>query len=168
MITLPDEIHLTAMRKTWTVTYMSMPGRLMLIEEPHRELIVCGRGYSKAKALRAIYRWIRIKAERHLREQLEKLSKKTKIKYDKIYFYPYRYEWGNYSEDKIIGLNYLLIFLPPALVKHIIYHELCHSFTMKHSEKFWHTLAKYDKNWKKNRKALEDAYDHIPEWAENL
>lgn len=165
MVNLPDKIYLTALKRQWEVSYVDSPGKLILIEHPHGEIALYGKNYSKSAALHVITRWMRLKAHDYLCPLLDKLNKKVKVNYKKIVVKSHDSRWGSYSTTGTINLNYKLIFLPPALVKHLIYHELCHSYTLNHSEKFWNKLALYDRNWKKHKAALYDGDDYIPEWV---
>jgi predicted metal-dependent hydrolase len=162
---MPRKVRLTAMKKQWKITYIHSPGKLILIEHPHHELGIYGKKFPKLATLKLITRWVRLKSHDYLIATLHKMNRKVKANYKKIIIRSHEAQWGSYSSNKTISLNYKLIFLPTALVKHVIYHELCHVRHPNHSERFWREVGKYDKNWKKNRKALDDAYDHIPEWV---
>jgi predicted metal-dependent hydrolase len=141
MITLPKVIVLAAMKKQWKVSYIHSPGALVLIEHPHRELVVYGKRYSKRAALQLINRWVKLKAATYLTELIDKLNRKVKVTFKK------------------------LVVLTPILTRHVVVHELCHVRVMSHSEKFWNEVAKFDKSWQKNKKALNQADCYIPKWA---
>ena len=165
MIILPRDIYLTAMKKYRKVSYIESPGKLILLEHPHQELVLYGKDYSKIAALHLIIRWVRLNAHYHLSALLHKLNRRVKANYKKLIIRSHEAQWGSYSTSKTISLNYKLIFLPPSLVKYIIIHELCHTRYLAHSPEFWKELEKYDKNWKKNRDAMNDADDYIPSWV---
>lgn len=165
MIKLPNKVYLMAIKKRWNISYVESTGKLIIIEHPHRELVLYGRNYSKRAALQLITRWVRLKAHEHLNKLLKHLNRKVKVNYKKLIIRSHEAQWGSYSTTRTISLNYKLIFLPPALVKHVIYHELCHVYYLTHSAIFWNAVAKYDRNWKKNRAALDEADDYIPEWV---
>ena len=165
MIILPRKIYLTAINKYWKVSYIHSPGKLTLLEQPHRVLVLYGKRYSKRAALQLISKWVRLKSQAYLTKLLIKLSHQTKINYKKLIIRSQKSQWGSCSSTKVISLNYKLIFLPPSLVKHLILHELCHIPRLNHSKKFWEELEKYDKNWKDNKKALYHAVSYLPEWV---
>lgn len=165
MFTLPDKVYLRAMKKRWKISYIDSPGKLILIEHHHGELALYGKNYSKRDAQNMIIRWVRLKAHYFLVDLLEKSNRRVKANYKKVIIRSHEAQWGSYSSSKTISLNYKLIFLPTALVKHIIFHELCHVNCLAHSKAFWKEVAKYDKNWKKNRDGLIDADKFIPPWA---
>lgn len=165
MITLPTKIHLTAIKAHWKVSYVKTPGKLILIEHPGRELVLYGRHYSKRAAIDVLLRWVRLKAHYHLFALVRKLNRRVRVNYKKIIIRLQATCWGSYtSTTKTISLNYLLMFLPPALVKHLVYHELCHGRYPEHSTKFWKEVGKYDKKWKSNSRGLIDAENYIPPW----
>lgn len=164
MITLPRKIYLTAMGKHWKISYIHTPGKLELIELPGRELAIYGKHYSKRSAIKMLIRWLKMKSQSHLNGLLIKFNRKIKVKYKGLRIHSLKKEWGSCSKTKVVSFNFILIFLPPALVKHLIIHELCHIRHLDHSPAFWREVAKYDKSWKKNQKALYDADQYIPEW----
>lgn len=165
MVTLPRKIYLTATGKHWKVSYLQNSGEVTLVEYPYRRIIIYGKNYSKRTAITLLNKWIKIKSKEFLTALLSKLNKKIKASYKKLRIHSLKLEWGSYSSSGILSLNYALIFLPPALVKHVIIHELCHIEHPDHSPAFWNELAKYDKSWKKNQKALQDAASHVPHWV---
>lgn len=164
MVTLPRKIYFTAMGKEWKLSYIRKPGKLMLLELPHRKLVVYGKRYSKRAAIELLCKWVRMKAKKFLIAQLIKTNHNMKFKYKKIRIHSLKMEWGSYSSNGTLSLNYKLIFLPPALVRHIIIHELCHFRYPDHSPAFWKEVAKFDKSWKRNKKAMHTAEIYIPEW----
>jgi len=165
MAALPKKLRLKALGKQWKISYVSMPGKLIMIEHPHRELVLYGKKYSKRAALHLITRWIKLKSHEHLNALIKKLNRRVKAKYKKLVIGSHDAQWGSYSSTKTISLNYKLIFLPPALVRHIIFHELCHVTNMSHSEVFWRSVAKYDRLWRKHKAALNEADCYIPWWV---
>ena len=78
MTTIPGEIYLTAMKKHWQVFFVKTPGKLIIIEHPHRQLIIYGKKHSKRQALHLINRWVRLKAHVFLNDLLYDLNKKVK------------------------------------------------------------------------------------------
>ncbi len=165
MIILPKKIYLAAVNKEWKVSYIHAPGKLTLIEHTHRELILYGKRYSKRAAMQLITRWLKLIAYDHLNALLTRVNRKVKVSYRKVMIRSHECQWGSYSTSKTISLNYKLMFLPPVLVKHLALHELCHVRYLDHSSAFWQEVARYDKNWQNNRKALNEANIYIPQWV---
>ena len=152
------------MKKYRKVAYFESPGKLILIEHPHRLLVLYGKNYSKRAALHLLIRWVKLNAHYHLTALLKKLNRRVKANYKKLIIRSQEAQWGSYSSSKTLSLNYKLIFLPPSIVRYVILHELCHTRYLEHSPRFWKELAKYDKNWKANRKAINDISEYLPPW----
>lgn len=165
MIKLPKKVFLRAVNKHWKISYIKSPGKLVIVELPHRQIVVYGKNYSKRTALNLITKWIRLKAHAYLTTLLHKLNRKVKVKFKKLIIRSHEAQWGSYSSTKTMSLNYKLIFLPQALAKHVILHELCHVHHLSHAKIFWDDLARYDKHWEKHRTELFDADKYIPEWV---
>ena len=63
--------------------------------------------------------------------------------------------WGSCSAQKNLNFNYKIIFLPPALQKYVIVHELCHLEELNHSERFWCLVSILLPDWRVLRRELK-------------
>jgi len=75
-----------------------------------------------------------------------------------------RTRWASCSGCGTVTLNAKLLFLPSALVRHVILHELCHTVHLDHSPRFWRLLAHYDPDYRTNDRNLRSAGRHVPAW----
>ena len=75
--------------------------------------------------------------------------------------------WGSCSADGRIGLNAKLLFLPPAQVRYVIIHELCHTLHLDHSPRFWDAVERFEPYAFELRKKLRHASRHMPGWLES-
>ena len=64
-----------------------------------------------------------------------------------------------------ISLNWRALLLPPALLDHLCWHELCHLRHMNHSAAYRAELARFSPNWPQHEKALNTAWRGLPWWA---
>ncbi len=48
--------------------------------------------------------------------------------------------WGSCGKDRIINLNWRLIFMPKTILEYAVVHELCHLKHRHHSAAFWSLL----------------------------
>jgi hypothetical protein len=53
---------------------------------------------------------------------------------------------GKRFKTKDLRLNLKLLFMPKALVRQVLIHELCHTEHLNHSQKFW-ALLKHPRTW---------------------
>ena len=66
-----------------------------------------------------------------------------------------RRSWGNCRRDGILTLNSRLIQYPPALIAHVIIHELCHLQEHNHSPAFYALMQAVQPDWRARKTALE-------------
>ena len=66
-----------------------------------------------------------------------------------------RRSWGNCRRDGILTLNTRLIQYPPALIAHVIIHELCHLQEHNHSPAFYALMQAVQPDWRARKTALE-------------
>jgi len=77
-----------------------------------------------------------------------------------------RTRWGSCSAAGAISLNESLAFLPQALARYVLVHELAHTQRMDHSPAFWKHVERFDAQWREARRDLRDAWRHVPVWAD--
>lgn len=162
---LPSEVFFQALNASWKVFYQAADKRLRLVTRPQQELVLLGNLEDKPACKRKLLAWVKELAKEHLLPLLERLSLEMGVNYSKAGIRDQSSRWGSCSKNGSIYLNYKLIFFPSALVRHTLLHELCHRVHFNHSEQFWALLARYDDNWRENRRALKKAERWIPEWV---
>ncbi len=161
---LPDEILFKSISQTWQIDYIYNPCKLRIIPRPHQELVLFGNIDNKAECKKLLITWIKKQAHLHLLTQLQLISQEIQLPYNDAIIRDQRSRWGSCSSEKLISLNYKLLFLPFDLMRNIIIHELCHTIHLNHSEKFWQLVEKFDPNWKTHRRDLRKADPFIPGW----
>src|SRR5690625_6276203 len=57
-----------------------------------------------------------------------------------------------------------LLFLPPAMVRYVLVHELCHSLHLNHSAEFWNEVARHEPRLGELKAAMRDAARYVPDW----
>lgn len=168
-VPLPALIRLTAMGKVWTVTYQARGGaQVRLHADPCGRLTLTGPVADGAACAAALRRWLFHEARAHLASLLDRLSAETGLGYERLIIRDQRTRWGSCSRRGTISLNYKLLFLPVALVRHVLLHELCHTRVMDHSPRFWRTLAEFDSDYEQWRGEIRAAGRHIPAWTARL
>ena len=87
--------------------------------------------------------------------KVAKLSKKVRMKPNKINIKDLKNRWGSATSDNTINLNLNLIKAPRTVIDYVIIHELCHLKMKGHSSKFWSMVQKYMPNYEDQRRWLE-------------
>jgi len=87
-----------------------------------------------------LLKWYKRFAKRHITKRLTEIAKEHKFKYNKVFIRDQRTKWGNCSADKNLSFNWRLIKTPHFVIDYLIFHELVHTRTMNHTNKFWTEL----------------------------
>ena len=66
-------------------------------------------------------------------------------------------KWGYCNaRQKIVKLNFDLIYYSIDEIDYVIIHELCHLLEFNHSPRFWKLVKKYKPNYKENQRILKE------------
>ncbi len=87
-----------------------------------------------------LLKWYKRYGKRYITIRLIDISKKHKFKYKKIFIRDQRTKWGNCSTEKNLSFNWRLIKTPQFVIDYLLYHELVHTRTMNHTQRFWTEL----------------------------
>jgi hypothetical protein len=159
----PEQVELPALDGLWNVIYReTTPGRAQCRERPDGNLLVHAANHEWQDALN---RWVARMARVHLVPWLERVSIETELPYENVTIRNQKTRWGSCSVRKIINLNYRLLFLPPALVRYLFVHELCHTVHMNHSARYWALVERKEPNYKALDAELRRGSNYVPKWA---
>lgn len=119
-----------------------------------------------AHARALLIAWLKRRARERLGERLRGLAERHRLEFERVSVRGQRTRWGSCSGRGTISLNYKLLFLPPALVDHVLLHELAHTRHLNHSDRFWNLLARLDPDAGRHHRALTRARRWLPQWVE--
>lgn len=163
---LPGEITLPAVEQTWRITARESGARGSAVREiGPRLLLVHGRVADADDCAAALGRWLVRQGVQYLVPWLERLGGELGLRHGRTYVRRQRTRWGSCSSRKAIALNAKLLFLPPAQVRSVMVHELCHLVEMNHSPRFWRLVERHDPDFRAHNKVLREAWRMIPRWA---
>lgn len=165
---LPDRIALPALGEVWTVEYRT-PARAGSIRAAAREtagarLVVTAPVGDDEAARRALIAWVRRRAVQELPGRLDELAGRHGLGFNEVAVRHQRTRWGSCSPRGSISLNLRLLFLEPALVDHVLLHELCHTRELNHSKRFWALLQAHDPDCMAHRRRSREAWRGLPRW----
>lgn len=163
-VCLPEEIFFRSMNVRYRVSYLASSNKLELITRPQQEISLTGKVDDTEHCYAMLTKWSRLIAKDFLSHLLQQISSETVLPYKQLTIRDQKSLWGSCTHEKSINLNYKLIFLPIALARHVIIHELCHTRFLNHSDRFWQLVAKYDYHWQQHRRELRKADQYIPDW----
>lgn len=161
---LPEYVNLRMLNKLWQVHYKITEGPVYQLRQSHNILTISGPDRNLNICREKLHRWLRQQAKQHLPKQLNRLSQKTGLSYNKVSIRTQRTRWGSCSSSGNINLNDRLVLLPREQVDYVMIHELCHTQHMNHSVQFWKLLESHIPNYESCRKQLREAKQYLPKW----
>lgn len=163
---LPNEIQLPAVGRTWEVTYVPKRSRrISLIDDGNGHLEISGPVQDIEACDLVLQRWMHRQAFTVLIPWLRRLSDETGIAFARTAIRCQKSRWGSCSSSGTISLNQKLLFVEPDLVRYVLIHELCHMREMNHSRHFWKLVGQFCPEFRLARKRLKEAWYQMPRWA---
>ncbi len=163
---LPSQINLLAIAQTWEVVYTEpkiAPKFGTYSENPNLQLLLNTNFPDLCHQV--LRHWLLSMGDRFLDKELKKISLEIGLPFSKVTIRQQKTLWGSCSQAKNISLNYKLLFLPPALARYVLIHELCHTIHMNHSSKFWQLVKKFEPDYQVLDPQLREVWQIIPAWA---
>lgn len=165
---LPEQIFLRAIGEVWRVDYRATPTvRITVTEAAGKRLVLSGNTHDAALCKLALRKWLAHQAHKHLVPWLRDISQTEGLPFKKVIIRGQKTRWGSYSARGTISLNYKLLLLPPALVRYVLVHELCHTRHLNHSKKFWALVDKKEPGYKQAKAELRTAWRYVPSWLQD-
>lgn len=87
---------------------------------------------------------------------LRDASQETGLKPQGLRISDTRAQWGSCSASGVIQLCWRLVCAPPAVLRYVVIHELCHLKHRNHSPQFWALVARHCPNYLTHRKWLRN------------
>ena len=124
-----------------------------------------GKDRTASNAFGDLREWVREEARAYLGAMLARLAGEHGFVYAGLSVRFQRTRWGSCSAKGNISLNACLLFLPEALARYILLHELCHTRQLNHSERYWKLLFSMEPEALAQDKAMRRAWRHVPAWV---
>lgn len=161
----PLQIRLAALDERWAVQYVQGKGCLeALPQSGGGRLVLAGPEEAQWRRVR-LRKWLMERARSSLLPWLGTVAGEAGLAYDGATVRRQRSRWGSCSARRTISLNCALLFLEPALVRHLFLHELAHTRHMNHSRSFWRFLATLQPDYESLEARLRDAWHEVPAWV---
>ena len=160
----PAEIRLAAVGELWQVTYRDGARRLRSSEGVAGGCIQLSGPADPRWRVQALRRWVQQRGRLILAPRLAEVARETGLSYRKITVRRQRSRWGSCSPSHDISLNCALLFLEPALVRHVLVHELAHTRHLNHGPAFWRLVARLAPDFETAERELRHAWRAVPPW----
>jgi predicted metal-dependent hydrolase len=64
--------------------------------------------------------------------------------------------WGSCGRDRVVNLNWHLIFAPKTVLEYAVVHELCHLRHRNHDDPFWTLIGTILPDWERRKSWLDE------------
>jgi hypothetical protein len=163
---LPVRVDLRGIGVAWDVVLRPSAGTGVRGRVSGDSLVLTGETGDHDAGYEAIRRAVARAARERLPLLLGGVEVETGWSASRVSVRRQRTRWGSCSARAAISLNESLVFLPPSLVRYVLVHELAHTKRMDHSTAFWALVEQHDVAWRTQRRALREAWRHVPGWAD--
>jgi len=163
--TFPQQLHLESLGLKMPLFYRQNGCGHVRAVEKCNELHLSGCVDDADRVRAALQRWLKQKAKACLPAMLEDLARQHGYHYRKVTVRLQRSRWGSCSKSGNISLNAKLLFLPPALVRYVMLHELAHLKQMNHSAAFWAIVEQCDPGYRSHVREMRRTSCWVPYWA---
>lgn len=111
----------------------------------------------------ALRLWLKKKVREDARAFSKKHGERHGLKPRGLAIKDQKHMWGSCGTDRIINLNWHLIFAPKPVLEYAVVHELCHLRHRHHEPEFWNLISTILPDWEK-RKTWLDQNEHLLGW----
>ncbi len=99
-------------------------------------------------------------AQRILDEEAARLG----VEYDGPRIADQKTLWGSCTAQGLISLSWRLVMAPPAVLRYVAVHELCHVRHHDHGERFWKLVARQMPGFETHRRWLREHGPSLHRW----
>jgi predicted metal-dependent hydrolase len=137
-----------------------------LVEVAYRNGFVVGCPRTVSQSARddlvesAIRLWLRRRLREDVVEIVRKFGEPNGLKPKRIEVKDQKHLWGSCGQDRVVHLNWHLIFAPKPVLEYAVVHELCHLRRRNHDESFWTLVGSILPDWQ-SRKTWLDRNEHF-------
>jgi predicted metal-dependent hydrolase len=163
---LPSHVLLQGTGARWEVVIRPSPGIGVRGRVSGDTVVLTGETGDREACYEALRRAVARVARERLPLMLGGVEAETGWRASRVSVRRQRTRWGSCTTRGAISLNESLVFLPPSLVRYVLVHELAHTRRMDHSPAFWGLVEEHDAAWRVQRRALREAWRHVPGWSD--
>lgn len=108
----------------------------------------------------ALRLWLRKRLREDAAEFVARHGVTNGLKPKRLQIKEQKHLWGSCGQDRVINLNWNLIFAPKTVLEYAVVHELCHLKQRNHDEEFWTLVGSILPDWQLRKKWL-DQNEHL-------
>jgi predicted metal-dependent hydrolase len=161
----PAAIDLPALGLRYAVSYRADVARAVRIAATGGEIVVSGSVHDQRAVASALREWLLQAATPALAQALASTAAQGDFRYTRMQVRRQRTRWGSCSASGTISLNVCISFLPPAVLRYLLVHELAHTRHMNHSKRFWALVESHEPDYRRLDRELVNGWRRVPAWV---
>lgn len=108
----------------------------------------------------ALRLWLRKRLREDVTAFVRQHGEPNGLKPKRVEIKDQKHLWGSCGLDRVVSLNWHLIFAPKTVLEYAVVHELCHLRHRNHDRQFWGLVGSILPDWEA-RKAWLDENEHF-------
>jgi predicted metal-dependent hydrolase len=161
----PTRVEMPAIGRSYAVDYRADAQRSLRILTTGSELVVSGPVHDERGVAAALREWLMGTATPALGHVLAQTAERGGFHYARVQVRRQRTRWGSCSASGTISLNVCIAFLPPAVLRYLLIHELAHTRHMNHSKRFWTLVESHEPDCRRLDRELVNGWRCVPPWV---
>jgi predicted metal-dependent hydrolase len=110
----------------------------------------------------ALRLWLRKRLREDVAAFVRQHGEPNGLKPKRIEIKDQKHLWGSCGRDRVVNLNWQLVFAPKTVLEYAVVHELCHIPHRNHDQEFWNLVGTILPDWE-TRKAWLDRNENFLE-----
>ncbi|HYD66682.1 SprT family zinc-dependent metalloprotease [Azospirillum sp.] len=108
----------------------------------------------------ALRLWLRKRLRQDVADLVRRHGEPNGLKPKDVLVKDQKHVWGSCGIDRVVNLNWQLVFAPRTVLEYAVVHELCHLRHRNHDRSFWGLVGTILPDWEA-RKAWLDQNEHF-------
>jgi predicted metal-dependent hydrolase len=126
-------------------------GKLVDVSFRNGFIVECPRTVAEASRDTLIESALRLWLRKRLRDDVttfvHRHGEPNGLKPKRVEIKDQKHLWGSCGQDRVVNLNWQLIFAPKTILEYAVVHELCHLRHRNHDQEFWNLVGSILPDW---------------------
>jgi len=146
--------------RAWLERQLAKPPKVFQLGLQRDDVVWIGGLALQAPRAVSLLEWYCEQARIEILTAVEREAKRLDVTYTRLTIRDQQTRWGSCSRRGALSFNWRLIVAPPAILRYVVVHELCHRIRHDHSREFWGLVASARPTYREERDWLTE---HGPE-----
>jgi predicted metal-dependent hydrolase len=127
--------------RAWLERQLAKPPKVFHLGLQRDDVVWIGGLALPAPRVPSLFGWYREQARAEIARAVDFEATRLEVTYTRVSIRDQQTRWGSCSRGGALSFNWRLIVAPPAVLRYVVVHELCHLLRHDHSPEFWELVA---------------------------